>query len=615
MTSGRRGSAADRGGALWRQLDARRVWRQQGPAAALPLLQAAHDEAPDDAALAGDLAEALVALERPAEALAVLPVLPSTALRRARLAATLDRGAEAGTIFQGIAGLPQLAVDDRCLAAWCLIEAGAVDEGLALAEGVQPLLDGTARLGLLKNVVRALQRVGAWSTVLERTGAGEPAHSADLMHARVTALLMVGRIADAVAVHEAAVDDCVQGLTQQLGSNPSAAVVLESLLATADAFAEARAVYHQHVAGTPEALAQRHLRFEFDTAVRDGSVRTADADAYHALCRPAPTNRYPLVLISAVRDECDVIEGMLTWHFAQGIDAAVVIDNGSVDGTRARLAALAARWPIIVLDQPAGRYDQSRWLTRAARLAQRLLGAEWIIPADADELWVPAEGDLRHALARLIAAWPQANQFQLGTALVVPDRARGMAAGFAPLAETRVLRRPLRDIGYRYAEPERLLQPYLTQWRKCWFRADALRLIAMGNHHGLMQSPSLGYGAEVTCFHYHTRGFAHLLAKARRDQIAAHNSDAHARSAIGGALAGFAAVAEAAAHDVYHRRTWPNPVFEWFAAAGRLVEESRVAVLLAQPPVLEHLAPLPPDLVADAPEILALIDALLPELV
>lgn len=100
-----------------------------------------------------------------------------------------------------------------------------------------------------------------------------------------------------------------------------------------------------------------------------------------------------------VRDEIDIIEDNLSFHFAQGVDHAIVIDNGSVDGTREFLASLENQGRVTVLDEPEQNYQQGIWMTRAALLARDEFGADWVINNDADEFWVPGHGDLKTILA------------------------------------------------------------------------------------------------------------------------------------------------------------------------------------------------------------------------
>lgn len=86
-----------------------------------------------------------------------------------------------------------------------------------------------------------------------------------------------------------------------------------------------------------------------------------------------------------VKDEADVIEATLR-HMADEVDFMIVADNGSTDGTRGILDRLAGELQLIVLNDPDPAYYQSRKMSMLAELAARI-GADWIVPADADELW------------------------------------------------------------------------------------------------------------------------------------------------------------------------------------------------------------------------------------
>src|SRR5947199_5953649 len=93
-----------------------------------------------------------------------------------------------------------------------------------------------------------------------------------------------------------------------------------------------------------------------------------------------------VVLTLLVRDEIDVLESSLEYHFAQGVDHTIVTDNGSTDGTRDLLALYAARGRVTVFDEPPGDFSQHRWVTRMAQLACTDFSADWVLNGDADEL-------------------------------------------------------------------------------------------------------------------------------------------------------------------------------------------------------------------------------------
>lgn len=96
-----------------------------------------------------------------------------------------------------------------------------------------------------------------------------------------------------------------------------------------------------------------------------------------------------LALTLMVRDEVDVVGAMLDHHLAQGVDVIIVTDNGSIDGTTELLQSYADRGLIELRHDPVHRKQQAATVTRMARDAAVVHGADWVINADADEFWLP----------------------------------------------------------------------------------------------------------------------------------------------------------------------------------------------------------------------------------
>ena len=89
-----------------------------------------------------------------------------------------------------------------------------------------------------------------------------------------------------------------------------------------------------------------------------------------------------------VRDERDVIEYTLR-HLLEQVDFVLVADNGSTDGTFELMRDLEREnmgQLLVTIDDEIA-YFQSR---KMSALADRVreLGYDWIVPADADEIWV-----------------------------------------------------------------------------------------------------------------------------------------------------------------------------------------------------------------------------------
>lgn len=91
--------------------------------------------------------------------------------------------------------------------------------------------------------------------------------------------------------------------------------------------------------------------------------------------------------ILRVKDEADVIAGTLRHLADEDVDLILVADNASTDGTRDILSDLAHELPLIVRDDPHVAYYQSEAMSTLALDASHQ-GAEWILPVDADEVWV-----------------------------------------------------------------------------------------------------------------------------------------------------------------------------------------------------------------------------------
>ena len=164
-----------------------------------------------------------------------------------------------------------------------------------------------------------------------------------------------------------------------------------------------------------------------------------------------------------VRDEEDIVNDVLRFHLAQGVDHVIVTDNGSRDGTLDILAHYASNGRVTVIDEPDDDYDQTAWVTRMARLAASDYAADWVINADADEFWWPKSGDLRSTLA---AVPTEFNAIEVDRANFVPT-----ADETAPFHQRMIVRETLsRNI---LADP---LQP------KVCHRADVQVVVGQGNH-------------------------------------------------------------------------------------------------------------------------------------
>jgi hypothetical protein len=95
-----------------------------------------------------------------------------------------------------------------------------------------------------------------------------------------------------------------------------------------------------------------------------------------------------------VRDEEEMLEANLEYHFAQGVDFVIATDHGSSDATPEILREYESQRLARVFRLEGEAHHQSRQVTRMARLAASEHGADWVINNDADEFWWPVVGSL-----------------------------------------------------------------------------------------------------------------------------------------------------------------------------------------------------------------------------
>lgn len=213
-----------------------------------------------------------------------------------------------------------------------------------------------------------------------------------------------------------------------------------------------------------------------------------------------------VVAVGMVRDEVDVIAGVVR-HWATQVDHVVVADNLSTDGTRDVLHQLARELPLTVVDDPDPAYRQADKMTALAALAAAQLGAKWVVPCDADELWYALDG---RRVADVLADTDQPVLWvpiynHLRTVLDLPDQD------------------PFRSMVWRQAEP----QPTLG---KVAFRWEPGARIHQGNHgvdlpaadpYGLFADPQQVIpDSGLALRHFPVRSAQHLITKARNGAAA-----------------------------------------------------------------------------------------------
>ncbi len=199
------------------------------------------------------------------------------------------------------------------------------------------------------------------------------------------------------------------------------------------------------------------------------------------------------VIVSMMRDEADVVEGWVR-HHADEVDHLIVADNGSTDGTRDILRSLAKQLPLTIVDDPVVGYYQSAKLSALAERAAREFAATWVLPADADELWLSRKGQIGAVLDSLpewqtVVRAPLTNHF---------------ATALDPAGDD-----PFRTMVWRQRDPQQL--------PKVAFRWQPGAVVEQGNHGVQLPFPGETVPGEglLELRHFPVRSPEHMVRTAR----------------------------------------------------------------------------------------------------
>ncbi len=240
--------------------------------------------------------------------------------------------------------------------------------------------------------------------------------------------------------------------------------------------------------------------------------------------------------IAMVRDEVDIIQWTVT-HMLEQCDAVIVADNGSVDGTREKLDELAQGGNLIVREDREVGYYQSQKMTALALQAAEM-GATWVVPFDADELWLSRDG---RPLSRLLDDLP--NDILIARADLWDHVATGLDEHHP---------NPIRAMSYRRAHPAPL--------PKVAVRPLPGLTIAQGNHSASYATRDLPGTVThlLTIRHYPYRTVEQTIGKVRNGAQAYAATDLPADQ--GGHWRGWGRIlhhhGEDAIADLYRKWHW-----------------------------------------------------------
>ena len=102
-----------------------------------------------------------------------------------------------------------------------------------------------------------------------------------------------------------------------------------------------------------------------------------------------------LALAIVARDEIETIEENIKFHLAQGVDIIIATDNNSKDGTLGIFKKYEKLGKLHLIQDNSNDHDQSRITNNMIKVAREQYNIDWVLIADADELFLSKWGNLK----------------------------------------------------------------------------------------------------------------------------------------------------------------------------------------------------------------------------
>lgn len=205
-----------------------------------------------------------------------------------------------------------------------------------------------------------------------------------------------------------------------------------------------------------------------------------------------------LIMTLLVKNEGDVLEENILFHKTMGVDAFIITDNNSTDNTKDIISKYREKgWVVDVIEETATDYEQKQWVDRMILLARNRHQADWVVNADADELWYSPSGNIKNELLHT-----SSNVLRCTVQSVYPEEN-------LPFWQWNEIIRPVME-QEKYGLS--IYSIFERQNKKVIHRTDGYIQISMGNHKVAM-FPKRVSDSDIRVYHYNVRGKAHFMAK------------------------------------------------------------------------------------------------------
>ncbi len=205
-----------------------------------------------------------------------------------------------------------------------------------------------------------------------------------------------------------------------------------------------------------------------------------------------------LIMTLLVKNEESLLEQNLIFHKSMGVDAFIITDNNSTDSTPDIIKKYQDKgWVVETINETATDYEQKKWVDRMICLAKAKHGADWVVNADADELWYSPTGNLKDELSNT-----RCNVLECEMRSMYPDEDRPFYMW------DRAVKTVTDNDKYELSQ----YSLFERQNKKVIHRTKGYVQISMGNHK-VKILPQYSTKSDIRVYHYNIRGRRPFIEK------------------------------------------------------------------------------------------------------
>ncbi len=244
---------------------------------------------------------------------------------------------------------------------------------------------------------------------------------------------------------------------------------------------------------------------------------------------------FKLIMTLLVKDEEEIIEQNIRIHKALGVDGFIVTSHNSIDKTNEILEKLKKEGLVLeIIYETSKVFAQDKFCNKMIKLAKNKYRADWIISADADEIYCPVPLAVKtssyyqqnmtnndqlpiYNLKDCIAEYEKygINVLLINPMTFFPDGRKNYMSCPYFLSRSINFDSCLKD---EKTDISSFVNFLYQDFKKVIFKSSGFKKIAVGNHSVKMKNKKIVPCANIKFFHYHIKNYEGFIKRAQRWQ-------------------------------------------------------------------------------------------------